>query len=207
MRTGLALLLGLAIARGADVPRKQPYTTWSDYGGAADSMQYSALKQINTRNVGRLELAWSYLVPDRRGNFGFNPLIVDGVMYVLGQNNAIVALDAATGKQIWSHPVEGNIANRGINYWASHDRADRRLIFGAGSYLQEINARTGAGINTFGDDGRVNLRAGTPRSLGGPSATPGRVFENLIIVGSQTGESYGSAPGDLRAYNVITGKM
>jgi quinoprotein glucose dehydrogenase len=207
IRANAALLLGLAIARAAEVPRKPPYTTWSDYGGAADSMQYSALKQINTRNVGRLELAWSYLVPDHRGSFGFNPLIVDGVMYVLGQNNAIVALDAATGKQIWSHPVEGNVANRGINYWESKDRADRRLIFGGGTYLQEINARTGAGINTFGDDGRVNMRAGTPRPLGGPSATPGRVFENLIIVGSQTGEGYGSAPGDLRAYNVITGKM
>ena len=69
MRTRLALLLGFAIARGADVPRKQPYTTWSDYGGAADSMQCSALKQINTRDPGRLELAWSYLVPDHRGSF------------------------------------------------------------------------------------------------------------------------------------------
>jgi quinoprotein glucose dehydrogenase len=51
------------------------------------------------------------------------------VMYVLGQNNSIVALDAATGKQIWSHPVEGNIVSRrGIDYWKSKDGADRRLI-------------------------------------------------------------------------------
>jgi len=113
-------------------------------------------------------------------------------------NNAIVAPDGATGKQVWSHPVEGNIANRGINYWENKDRSDRRLIFGAGQYLHEINARTGITINTFGDDGRVNMRTGTPRPLGSPSATPGRVFENRIIVGSQTGEGYGSAPGDLR---------
>ena len=73
-------------------------------------------------------------MPDRRGNFGFNPVVVDGVMYVLGQNNAIVALDAATGKQIWSHPVEGTIVSqRGINYWQSRDGSDRRLIFGDGS--------------------------------------------------------------------------
>jgi quinoprotein glucose dehydrogenase len=201
------LLLGLVLLRGQSPPAKKPYTTWSDYGGAADSMQYSALKLINKENVSRLELAWSYTVPDHRGNFGFNPLIVGNVMYVLGTNNAIVALDAATGKQVWSHPVEGTIANRGINYWESADRSDRRLIFGAGQYLHEINARTGITINTFGDDGRVNMRVGTPRPLGGPSATPGRVFENMILVGSQTGEGYGSAPGDLRAYDVISGKL
>jgi quinoprotein glucose dehydrogenase len=201
------VLTGLTFLRGASVPARQPYTTWSDYGGAADSMQYSALKEINKANVGRLELAWSYLVPDHRGNFGFNPVIVENTMYVLGRNNAIVALDAVTGKQIWEHPVEGNPANRGINYWQSRDGSDRRLLFGAGPYLHEINARTGITINTFGDDGRVNMRVGTPRPLGGPSATPGRVFENLILVGSQTGEMYGSAPGDLRAYDVITGKL
>jgi quinoprotein glucose dehydrogenase len=200
-------ILSLFIVHGADTP-KRPYTTWSDYGGAADSMQYSALKQIDKANVSKLALAWSYPVPDRKGNFGFNPVVADGVMYVLGQNNSIVALDAATGKQIWSHPVEGNIVSqRGINYWQSKDGADRRLIFGEGQYLTEVNARTGVSINTFGDDGRVNMRVGTPRPLGGPSATPGRVFENLILVGSQTGEGYGSAPGDVRAYDAITGKL
>jgi quinoprotein glucose dehydrogenase len=201
------ILCGFLLLRAADAPRK-PYTNWTDYGGAADSMQYSALKQINKTNVAKLELAWSYPVPDRRGNFGFNPVVVDGVMYVLGQNNAIVALEAVTGKQIWSHPVEGNIVSqRGINYWQSKDGSDRRLIFGNGSNLVEVNARTGVSINTFGDDGRVNMRVGEPRPLGGPSATPGRVFENMILVGSQTGEGYGSAPGDVRAYDVVTGKL
>ena len=200
----LASLLSL---RAADPPAK-PYTTWSAYGGAQDSMQYSSLKQIDKGNVGKLELAWSYLVPDRRGNFGFNPLIVGNVMYVLGQNNAIVALDAVTGKQIWTHPVEQDIVTqRGITYWQSKDGSDRRLVFASGQYLMEINARTGVGINTFGDDGRVNMRVGSPRPLGGPSATPGRIFENLILEGSQTGEMYGSAPGDVRAYDVVTGKL
>src|SRR5213075_801591 len=117
MRTGLALLLGLAIARGADAPRKQPYTTWSDYGGAADSMQYSALKQIDKSNVQQLELAWSYRTPLPGGRFAFSPLVVDDVMYVVAKNNAIVALDATTGKEIWTHPVEtGQPTNRGLNY-------------------------------------------------------------------------------------------
>src|SRR5204863_9803900 len=85
------LALGLVIARGQQPAAKQPYTNWSSYGGAEDSMQYSALKMINKSNVTQLELAWSYTVSDHRGNFGFNPVVVDGVMYVLGQNNAIVA--------------------------------------------------------------------------------------------------------------------
>jgi quinoprotein glucose dehydrogenase len=191
----------------ADAP-KQPYTTWSDYGGSADTMQYSALKQINKGNVAKLELAWSYKVTDHRGNFGFNPIVVEGVMYVLGEKNAIVALDATTGKPIWSHPSEQNITSqRGINYWQSKDGKQRRLVYGAGGYLYAIDARTGAGIPSFGDDGRINMRVGTPRPLGGPSATPGRIWEDRIIVGSQTGEGYGSAPGDLRAYDVITGKL
>jgi quinoprotein glucose dehydrogenase len=195
-----------AILLAADAPR--PYTTWSDYGGASDSMQYSALKQIDKSNVSKLELAWTYKVPDHRGNFGFNPIVAGGMMYVLGQNNAIVALDAATGRQLWAHPSEQNIVSqRGIMYWQSKDGKDRRLIYGAGSYLYAINAQTGAGIASFGDDGRINMRVGTPRPLGGPSATPGRIWENRIIVGSQTGEGYGSAPGDLRAFDVVTGKL
>jgi len=205
---GLAIVapLALALLHGQTAPRKQTYTTWSDYGGSADSMQYSALKQIDKSNVSRLELAWSYPVPGTSGRFGFNPIVVDGVMYLLGKD-AIVALDAATGKQLWSHPIEGRPTDRGINYWEGKDRSDRRLIFSADGSLQEVNARTGVTINTFGNDGRVNLRDGSPRAQGGPTGTPGRVFENLILLGSAPGESYGSALGDLRAYDVLTGKM
>jgi quinoprotein glucose dehydrogenase len=210
-RPATAALLALAVAGGAAPPKKQPYTTWTDYAGAADSMQYSALKQINKSNVKRLELAWSYLAPGPSGRFAFNPMVVDGVMYVVGKDNAIVALNAATGKQIWSHPVEGIPTNRGFNFWESKDHSDRRLIFAANSYLQEINLRTGVTINTFGNDGRVNLREGLgrdPKTVGGvQSGSPGRVFENLIILGSAPGEGFGSPPGDLRAYDVLTGKL
>ena len=205
LAVGVALVVILVTPARVE---QAPYSTWSDYGGSPDSMQYSSLTQITTKNVAQLELAWFYPVPDRKGNFGFNPLIVGDVMYLLGRNNAIVAVEAATGKEIWSHRVEGgNPGNRGINYWESKDRSDRRLIVAAGGALQEIDARTGASITTFGENGRVNMRTGAPRPLGGPSGTPGRVFENLLITGSNTGELYGSPPGDVRAYNVITGAL
>ena len=214
MRTlAFALLAALAIASpfGQSAPASRPYTTWRDYGGASDSMQYSALTQINKTNVANLEQAWFFPVPDKGGNLGFNPIVVDGVMYLMGPDGSIVAVEAATGKPIWSHRVEGagtgGRATRGINYWESSDRSDRRLIFGAGGSLREIDARSGAPMTSFGDNGRVDMRVGPVRPLGGPSATPGRVFENLFLTGSQTGEGYGSTPGDLRAYDIVTGKL
>lgn len=189
--------------------RSAPYTTWSDYGGSADAMQYSALTQIDTTNVSRLELAWHFPVPDRTGNFGFNPIVVEHAMYVLGPENQIVALDAASGHTLWTHKPdgEGTPGNRGINYWESRDGSDRRLIFSAGGALREIDARTGKAITTFGENGRVPMRVGEPRVLGSPSGTPGRIFENLLITGSNTGERFFSAPGDIRAYDVVTGKL
>ena len=198
--------LAVSIQIFAAPPPKQPYTTWSDFGGTMDNMQYSALKQINKKNVSQLELAWMA----RGGGSPFSPLIADGVMYVIGEGRAIVALDAATGKQIWTHPVDGSTQARGINYWASKDGSDRRLIFSVNSYLQEVDARTGVTIKTFGNDGMVNLREGLgrdPTTMGSvQSGSPGQVFENLIILGSAPGELYDSPPGDLRAYDALTGK-
>src|SRR5437762_12995923 len=81
---------------------KAAHTTWSDYGGGADSSQYSALSQINRSNVATLQIAWTYPTEDS-SNYLFNPVMVDGVLYVLAKNNAVVALDAATGKEIWVH--------------------------------------------------------------------------------------------------------
>ena len=200
--------IATAAALAGQSTTSAPYTTWRDYGGSADSMQYSALTQIDKTNVARLELAWFYPVPDRKGNFGFNPLIVDRVMYLLGPKNSIVALDAATGKQIWTHAVEGGSpGNRGINYWESRDRSSRRLIFGAGGTLRAIDAITGEPIAGFGADGRVDMRNGPFRPLGGPSGTPGRVFDNLFITGSNTGELFGSPPGDIRAFEILTGTL
>jgi quinoprotein glucose dehydrogenase len=171
-------------------------------------MQYSALTQINKNNVNRLELAWFYPVPDRTGNFGFNPIVIDGMMILLGPRNSIIAVDATTGKQVWAHGVEtGSPGNRGINYWESKDRSDRRLIFASGGAVRALDARTGKPITSFGVDGKVMMSEGSFRPLGNPSGTPGRVFENLFITGSNTGEMYQALPGDIRAYDIVTGKL
>ncbi len=103
------------------------------------------------------------------------------------------------------------MSTRGMNYWESKDGRDRRLIFSMNDYLQEIDAATGLSIKTFGTNGVVDLREGLgrdPATIGRiQSGTPGKVFENLILLGSATGEGYMSPPGDLRAYDVVTGKL
>lgn len=189
------------------------HLTWAHYAGAPDGAQYSALAQINRSNVDRLQQAWSY--PTGDGNkYLFNPIIVDRTMYVLAQNNSIVALDAATGHQLWIHSTGAHtrlITNRGMNYWESADRSDRRLLFAIDNCLEEIDARTGQAIVDFGDHGRVDLREGLGRDPASltlvQSTTPGRVFEDLLILGSATNEEYASGPGDIRAYDIRNGRL
>lgn len=189
---------------------QQDYKSWRAYGGGPDSSHFVALNQITKSNVNRLKVAWIYPTGDTR-SYIFNPIVVDNVMYVLARNSSLVALDAATGKEIWIHENLPGLASRGIAYWESKDRRDRRLIFAINNHLQEIDARTGKSILSFGTNGLVDLKVG----LGRDPATiariqpeaPGRVFGNLILLGSATGEAYLSAPGHIRAYDVITGKL
>jgi quinoprotein glucose dehydrogenase len=191
----------------------ETHMTWQVYGGSQDGAQYSAINQINRSNVTKLQKTWTFQTGDARG-YAFNPLVVDGTMYVLAHDNNIVALNAETGKEQWSHPTGAKsrlITNRGIDYWESADRSERRLFFAVENMLQAIDARTGRPIADFGTKGQVDLREGLgrdPKSLTlVQSTTPGRVFEDLLILGSATNEEYDSGPGDIRAYNVRTGRM
>src|SRR5918992_2528586 len=170
---GRVVLLALALsAQAAMTPRAQgtaqPYTTWSQYGGSSDSMQYSALAQINKSNVKQLERAWFYPVPGEPDRLVFNPLIVDNVMYVTGVRGVLVALDATTGKELWVSTLQAT--ERGLAYWESKDRSDRRLIITASNGIRELDARTGRQIMTFGTNGSVDMRVGSPRRNGGPQA-------------------------------------
>ena len=180
---------------------------WRDYGGSADNSRFSALKQITKSNISKLDVAWTYPY----GETGFNPIVVRGTVYGKARNSSLAALDAATGKEIWIHEGLEGITRRGVNYWESRDGKDRRLIFSISDYLQEIDATTGKSIRTFGNNGVVDMREGLGREPGSigriQSNTPGKVFENLLLIGSATGEAYFSPPGDLRAYDIVTGKL
>jgi quinoprotein glucose dehydrogenase len=207
--------VALALAAGARAEDKlgdsPDYTTWTQYLGGADSSQYSSLDQIDKSNVTGLQVAWKY--ETGRTNSHFDPLVIDGVMYLLGDDRSIVALDAATGREMWKHPNEGPVADRGMNYWASPDGKDRRLVYLNNGFLTEIDAATGETIQTFGKDGRVDLRVGLvddPSSMRplGNAHNPGRIFENVIIQPlPASGASYDSKPADVHAYDVRTGEL
>ncbi|HKB09522.1 MAG TPA: PQQ-binding-like beta-propeller repeat protein, partial [Vicinamibacterales bacterium] len=185
----------------------KPYTTWTAYGGGAHSSQYSALDQINRSNVSRLEVAWT--IP-ATGTVIFNPLIAGEVMFVQVSPTTLAAVDAALGKEIWRQETKGTIGARGMNYWESPDRSDRRLLLIAGGYLTAIDAQRGDPIASFGDDGRVDLRIALHREAAQPLSTgnPGRVFENTIIVSLPAqGAGYDATPADVQAYDVRTGRI
>ncbi len=127
-----------------------------------------------------------------------------------GRNGAIVALDATNGKELWIHDGLTGMTPRGMNYWQSADGSDRRILFAVESYLQAIDANTGQSILTFGRNGVVDLREGLARGPETPrvqSNSQGRVFENLLILGSAPGEGWMSPPGDIRAYDVLSGHL
>src|SRR3954454_741385 len=203
----IVLLLAVAALQALD------YKSWRDYAGTADSAQYSALTQITKENVKNLQVAWSYPTGDNRKYF-FGPVMANGMLYVLAKGNSIVALDAASGKEIWTYapsPAFVQMTTRGINYWQSKDGSERRLFFSGNHFLRALDARTGKPVETFGDKGAVDLRVGLdrdPRTLTVlQSLSPGRTFEDLVIVGTATNQGYGSAPGDIRAFDVRTGKL
>jgi quinoprotein glucose dehydrogenase len=181
---------------------------WTGYGNGPDNSRYFASTQITRRNVTRLQVAWTYPF----GDAGSSPIVVGGVIYGRGRNGSLVALDAATGKELWVRERMTGMTSRGMNYWQSADGRDRRLIFAMNSLLQQVDARTGKSVMSFGTNGVVDLRVGLdgrdPQSIGNiQSSIPGEVFENLVIVGSATGEGYLSPPGDIRAYDVVTGRL
>jgi len=195
-------LLGILVVGAAFLaPVARPFDTWKSYGGGVDSSQYSSLKEINKTNVAQLQVAWTFQ-PGAAATT--NPLVVDGTMYVPG-GGGITALDAATGKQLWVSM--GGTTSRGMNYWESKDRSDRRLVFINGGFIKEINARTGEPIATFGENGRVDPSAGADRGIGRPSGNPGRIYKDTIIVTSPAGGSgYDATPGDVQAFDLLTGK-
>jgi quinoprotein glucose dehydrogenase len=181
---------------------------WPGYGKGPDNSRYFESRQINKSNVNQLQVAWTYAF----GDTSFGPIAVRGVVYGRGRNGSLVAVDAKTGKELWIRENMNGMTSRGMNYWESADGRDQRLIFAMNSQLQELDAKTGKSIITFGTNGAVDLRVGIdgrdPATIGNiQSNTPGEVFENLIILGSATGEGYMSPPGDIRAYDVRDGKL
>ncbi len=222
---GWAALLGLLVFCGRLVTAGQGGSAaenkdWPSYLGNNTRNHYSSLRQIGTDNVRQLEPAWTYRSGDARtDNFSqiqCNPLIIGGVLYGTTPQLKLVALEAATGRELWRFdPFSGGTSanvlgvNRGVAYWA--EGTDRRILFSADHFLYAIDAASGRPIRSFGADGRVDIKDGLGRdvsSLFVVSTTPGTIFRNLFFLPLRVGEGPApAAPGHIRAYDVRTGKI
>ena len=191
---------------------------WAAIGGGPGSLHYSKLKQINRENVKNLKVAWTFDTGDAvkgiRAEFEATPLEVNGVIYLISPKTRLFALDAATGKQLWVlDPVEGtkmigNMRNRGISYWS--DGKEARIFVTVKQYLYAVDAKTGKLVDNFGDRGKIDLSKGLGHDDEGlfiSMSSPGTVYKDLLICGSWVAEQLPALPGDIRAYDVRTGKV
>ncbi|MGX5816755.1 outer membrane protein assembly factor BamB family protein [Chitinophaga lutea] len=199
---------------------------WANYAGAKDGNRYSSIDQLDTANVGRLRVAWTYSTHDKdtgnRSQNQCNPVIIDGMLYGTSPRSKLFALDAATGKQIWifdpalmdtSSAMDGNAffkLCRGVAYWRSEDGNEKRIFYSSGPKTYAIDAATGKPIRSFGKGGYIDLSEDLDRAGGfNPfvaGTTPGIIYKDLLIIGMRTAESPDAAPGHIRAYDVRTGK-
>lgn len=214
-------------------------TDWPNTGNDKGATRYSTLRQVNRGNVKNLKVVWTYNTgdadPDKKTTIECTPTVVNGVMYVTTVKARIVALDAATGREIWRYDpfaslppskiyTSGGGVNRGVAYWEgaaarpvaggsslrAADKPARILTATHDGRLISLDARTGKPDAAFGRNGAVDLREGMDRDLSeltyGATAPPA-VFEDIVIVGVSVGEGPApSAPGDVRAFDVRTGK-
>ncbi|WP_340105975.1 pyrroloquinoline quinone-dependent dehydrogenase [Rhodohalobacter sp. 8-1] len=207
------LLLFLA---GCGAGNEEQFIHWDTYKGDATSSSYSALAQINKENVNQLEVAWTYRTGDlpenARSTIETNPIVIDGIMYGASPYLKVFAIDAENGEEKWMYdPFEGGTGSgymRGVVYW--EDGEDKRIIFSAGTWIYAVDAETGNLVSEFGTEGKVDLNEGLgvdPETISVKSPSPGIVYDDLLIMGSATGEGYDAAPGHIRAYDVRSGEI
>jgi quinoprotein glucose dehydrogenase len=194
------------------------YRDWSIYRGDQGANQYSELDQINTENVHLLEPVWQFNTGDHteRSLFQANPLIIDGFLYLVSPGGRVLALDAATGRELWSFDARTqdqidsgySIVSRGLTYW--EEDGEGRLLFTMEMSLYAIHAKTGKLFSDFGVDGVVDLSENMDAgdlNISVSATSPGVIFEDFYILGLSTGESFGSSPGHIRAWDARTGEL
>lgn len=206
------VVLFATLAGCAEPARPANPNDWPVYGGNDDHTHYTTLSQISPENVAQLEVSWTFDTGDDfpGSEMQANPVVIDGVLYATTPKLHVFALNAATGEQLWrfdpndGEPPASRIRHRGVVVTGD------RVIFNYRNRLYALDRSTGEPIPTFGDGGWVDLRVGLGRPVEGLSvnaSTPGVVYEDLFIIGSSVPESLPSAPGDIRAYDVMTGAL
>jgi quinoprotein glucose dehydrogenase len=186
---------------------------WPVYGGSPDNTHYTTLGQITPANVASLKVAWTYETKDewKGSEMQTNPVIIDGILYGTSPKLRVFALDAATGKEIWSFdPNPGRPAPQRFRHRGLVVTGDRVLV----TYryrLYALDRKTGQPIPSFGDSaGFADMRNAYDRPaerVSVSASSPGVIYQDLYIIGSTVAEQLPSTPGDIRAYDVKTGKL
>jgi quinoprotein glucose dehydrogenase len=211
-----SLLAALLLTHTATASSAQERRGWPAYQGGPDNIHYSTLSQVNRSNVKNLAVAWILDTKDPVPNREMycNPLVIDGVIYVLSPKVNLIAADAATGRELWrfdpfgGRRVLGTHRIRGLSYWSDGKRG--HIFFAARHQLYAIDAKTGKPVASFAQNGKIDLREHLDRD---PTSrpvllnTPGVVYEDLLIIGSTVSELLPAAYGDIRAYDVRTGRL
>ena len=228
-RAVFALLFLAATSCIADA-RGLPDQDWPHYGGDQGGMKYSPLADVNTANVAQLKLAWQWNTGEEPlkdfgtspGVFEATPVVVDGVMYLSTPYNRVVALDPASGRELWAYDpkayVDGQPPNgmgfvhRGVAVWRDTRTGALRVLMNSRYRLIELDAKTGRPVPGFGDGGVVNLLDGlqwpvNPKHY--TNTSPPVVYRDLVIVGNGVADRLmyrRDPPGDVRAYDARTGR-
>lgn len=213
----VAATIGAAVYWDAPIPvhaaairhDKARTQDWPVYGGQEGENHYSSLSQINRRNVKKLAVAWKFDTGET-GSIQTNPIIVGRVLYAFTPAHEVIALDAATGKLLWkfNSGIKGDQPTRGAAYWT--DGTNSELFAGIMNYLYALDPATGKPIQSFGEGGRIDLRKdlrGDYKSQSVVLSSPGIIYKDVIIVGGRNPETSPSPPGDIRAFDVRTGKL
>ncbi len=191
------------------------HTGWKVYGGDKGGTRYSSLDQINRSNVDELEVAWTFHTGDHQtdppSTIECSPIVVDGTVYLTSPQLKLIAVDAATGEEIWRFdPGEGGVS-RGVMYWERSDGTGARILYGVGSDLYAVDAETGEPVSEFGTDGTLGLHKGLGQDVSElrvGARSPGIIYKDLVIMGSNVSEGPGpAAPGHIRAYSAETGAL
>ncbi|MEN7536832.1 PQQ-binding-like beta-propeller repeat protein [Aurantiacibacter flavus] len=200
LKAGTAALLACTAASGLVAQGVPADGDWPSIQRDAAATRYSPLTEINRSNVDDLASAWSY--PLRAFNTAV-PIVIDGVMYFPAQSR-VVALDAASGEEIWAHegdmpPGPNGFSGRGVSYWPGDASHGPRILVTAGDRIHALDAATGEPVADFGDSGSI--------AMGGPGygGTP-TVAGNTMIIGAASLENPQGPAGNPRGYDIVTGE-
>ena len=226
----LAALAVTAPAAAAPAPAGE----WRAYGRTQLGDRHSPLTRIDRNNVERLAVAWRYHTGEtapgaagtRPARLSATPLMIGGKLYFSTPAGRVIALDAATGRELWVFDARvdasagyGDFVSRGVSYWQDKRarpgaRCSARIFAGIiDGRLVALDANDGKSCGAFGRRGIVDVRAGLRNAPDSQSeyelTSPPAVIGDLVVIGSGIADNnrLEAASGEVRGYDARSGRL